>query len=122
LFFAPNLSHHWAADGPLVLDAAALRNVLVVEGPDPLAESCLEWGSTAVTHLVDHYRHRVISFRTHKERAAIDRSEFESCARELSEAGIEIVPNLDQAWRQYESIRGHYAPQVALLTRMLPSN
>ena len=120
LLFAPNMSHHWSTDAPMVLDAAALRNALVDGAPDPQAADCIAWGSSAIAKLAKHYRHRVISLRTYPERPPIERSEFDACARSLAEAGIAIVPDLDRAWLEFESTRGQYAPQVAQLTRMLP--
>lgn len=122
LLFAPNMSHHWSADSPMVLDAAALRNSLVAGDPDDKAASCLALGSIAFAHLAKHYRHRVISLRMHKERPAIDRLQFDSCAQELSAAGIAVATDLDQAWEQFDALRQRYWPQVALLTRLIPSN
>ncbi len=120
LQFAPNMSHHWSVDAPMVLDAAALRNSLVEGVPDPQAADSIAWGSSAIAHLAQHYQHRVISLGTFPERPRIERPDFDSCARSLAEAGIAISPNLDTAWREFESLRSRYAPQVTQLTRMLP--
>lgn len=122
LLFAPNMSHHWSADAPTVLDAAALRNSLVAERPDDQAGSCIDWGSKAIAHLASHYRHRVISFHHHQERPPIERSDFDACARALDQMGIAVAPDLDQAWGTFETLRDRYGPQVTQLTRMLPSD
>jgi len=120
LLFAPNMSHHWSTDAPIVLDAAALRNSLVDGVPDTDAASCVDWGSSAFASLARHYQHRVISLRTYPERLPIERSEFDACSRSLAQAGIAIAPDLDRAWLDFESMRGRYTTQVAQLTRMLP--
>jgi hypothetical protein len=122
LLFAPNMSRHWSTDAPLVLDAAALRNSLVAGPPDSQAAECIDYGAAAISHLAHHYRHRVFSLRTYSERPTIGRAEFDACARSLANAGVTVRSDLDQAWVDFETASGRYTPQVALLTRMLPSH
>lgn len=122
LLFAPNMTYHWSADAPMVLDAAALRNALVAGPLDTQAAECIDQGASAIAHLAQHYQHRVLSLRLHTARPAIERPAFDACARSLADAGVETSSNLDQAWLDFQESSNRYTPQVTLLTRILPSN
>ena len=120
LFFAPEMSKHWAHDGPMVLDAAALRNSLISGPPDPSASDCLASGVNALGHLAQHYRHRVIRMRPHHPRQTIDRAAFDVTARALAACGVTVAPNLDSAWDAFQAQQHTYVENVATLRRMLP--
>lgn len=120
LLFAPNMSHHWSADAPMVLDAAAIRNSLVAGVPDADAASCLAEGTIALEHLAQHYNHRVFIFRSRAARPSVDRPAFDECARALDAAGVPTVPDRDRAWLAFQTIRNRYAASVQRLERILP--
>jgi hypothetical protein len=119
VLFAPSMSHHWPADAPMVLDAAAMRNSLIAGRPDPQA-ACIDLGSSAIAHLAQHYPHRVLALRAYQVRPTIERAEFDSCTRTLAAAGVAVAPDLEQTWLEFQSMHSRFAAPVATLTRMLP--
>ncbi|MGC4047635.1 MAG: hypothetical protein QM758_27895 [Armatimonas sp.] len=120
LFYSPEMSEHWANDGPMVLDSAALRNTLIAGPPDPAATACLAAGNQGLDHIAQHYTHRVLRIRRHRTRQAIGRPEFDSCAWHLTTCGVDVVPDLDAAWSDFERLQGTYEMNVEILNRMLP--
>lgn len=122
LLFAPNMSKHWSADAPMVLDSAALRNTLVAGPPDQTATDCLAAGTQSLQDLADHYDHRVLILRKRAERPEIDRTAFDRCADQLATAGIDLVSDRERAWHAFQTTRARYKNQAMRLARILPYN
>lgn len=120
LFYSPEMSAHWAQDGPMVLDSAALRNSLISGPPDAAAAACLEAGCQGLEHIAQHYSHRVLKLHKRPSREAIGRPEFDSVARQLSNCGVDVAPDLDAAWREFQRLQCQYGQNVETLNRMLP--
>lgn len=105
---SPDPSRSWVNAAGVVLDAAALRVAAVADGRTPQAQLCIRAGFVALRNIAALFR---IPFDPDPEPTdpiSVRRDEFDAACRELAEAGVELVDDLDQAWRDYAGWRVNY--------------
>jgi hypothetical protein len=108
-FRSPHWEHSWVTASGAVLDGASLLASTVDRPRSPDAELCIRAGYVALRRIADffnidhnpdpHWPEVPIS---------IERREFDQVCRELTEAGVPLKPDLEQAWRDFAGWRVNY--------------
>jgi len=119
LFFSPNMASHWTIDTLTVLDAANLRNTILLRSPDMQAAHCLESGTLIMSRVAPHFDHHVLSFNPQQMAIQVSRDEFEALCDTLASGGEPVIGDLEGAWTQFESSRRAYVEPIAHVERML---
>lgn len=108
-FRSPHWEHSWVTASGAVLDAASLVASTVDRPRSPDAELCIRAGYIALRRIADFFG------ITHPadphwpaEPISIDRREFDDVCRRLTEAGVPLKPDLEQAWRDFAGWRVNY--------------
>jgi hypothetical protein len=108
-FRSPHWEHSWLTASGAVLDAASLYASTVDRPRNPDGELCIRAGYIALRRIADFF---AIPHPPHPhwpaEPISIDRREFDAACREMSEAGVPLKPDLEQAWRDFAGWRVNY--------------
>jgi hypothetical protein len=108
MFRSPNPHRSWITASGAVLDTAAIR-LSVVDLPwTPVAPVCIRAGFSALREIA-----RFFGFEFEDDPAADDpisiaREEFDELCAELEAAGVPLVSDRDQAWRDFAGWRVNY--------------
>ncbi len=112
-FRSPQPDHSWITAAGAVLDAAAL-SASTVAGHDPDAALCVRAGYVALRRIADYF---AIPYDPDPDPGgpiSVAREEFDEVYDRLAGAGITLVPDRDQAWRDFVGWRVNY--DVVLIT------
>ena len=108
-FRSPHWEHSWVTASGAVLDAASLVASTVDRPRSPDAELCIRAGYIALRRIADFFG---IAHPTDPhwpaEPISIDRSEFDEVCRQLTDAGVPLKADLEQAWRDFAGWRVNY--------------
>jgi hypothetical protein len=108
-FRSPHWEHSWVTASGAVLDAASLLASTVDRPRSADAELCIRAGYIALRRIADFF---AISYPPDPhwpaELISIDRREFDEACREMSEAGVPLRSDLEQAWRDFAGWRVNY--------------
>ena len=108
-FRSPHWEHSWLTASGAVLDAASLYASTVDRPRNPDGELCIRAGYIALRRIADFFAIPHPSDpHWPAEPISIDRREFDAACRELSEAGVPLKPDLEQAWRDFAGWRVNY--------------
>lgn len=114
-FRSPNPERSWITTGGAVLDAAALQLSVVDEPVDPRAALCLRAGYSALHDIAGAYGIEVPDGPAPDDPIGVTRQEFDAVADRLGAAGIPLVSDREQAWRDFQGWRVNYdAALIAL--------
>ncbi len=108
-FRSPQPDHSWVTAAGAVLDTASLALAAVDTPHDFQADLCIRAGFLALRRIADffgipynpdpHYPAEPVSIR---------REEFDACLEELSQGGMRIKEDREQAWRDFAGWRVNY--------------
>jgi hypothetical protein len=108
-FRSPHWEHSWVTASGAVLDAASLVASTVDRPRSPDAELCIRAGYIALRRIADFFG---IAHPTDPhwpaEPISIERSEFDEVCRRLTDAGVPLKADLEQAWRDFAGWRVNY--------------
>jgi hypothetical protein len=108
-FRSPHWEHSWVTASGAVLDAASLVASTVDRPRSPDAELCIRAGYIALRRIADFFGIPHPSDpHWPAEPISIDRREFDDVCRRLTEAGVPLKPDLEQAWRDFAGWRVNY--------------
>jgi hypothetical protein len=108
-FRSPHWEHSWITASGAVLDAASLVASTVDRPRSPNAELCIRAGYIALRRIADFFGIPHPSDpHWPAEPISIDRREFDETCRRLTEAGVPLKPDLEQAWRDFAGWRVNY--------------
>jgi hypothetical protein len=100
-----------------VLDAAALYAAALRHGPAPRAGLCIRAGYTALRSICDVYAIPYGADPAADDPISLTRDEFDAAYDRLADVGYDMVPDRDQAWRDFAGWRVNYdQPLLALAT------
>jgi hypothetical protein len=112
--------HHWITAAGAVLDTAALHQAVLDYPRDPGAALCIRAGYLALRHICDlfsipyppdpHYPRNPIS---------ISRLEFDQACDRLTQAGLPLKADRDQAWTDFAGWRVNYDQTLLALCTLL---
>jgi hypothetical protein len=112
-FRSPQPDQSWITAAGAVLDGAAL-SASTVAGNDPDAGLCIRAGYVALRRIADYFAIPYDPDPAPDDPISVAREEFDEVYDRLAAAGIELVPDRDQAWRDFAGWRVNY--DVVLIT------
>ncbi|HWD63666.1 MAG TPA: hypothetical protein VG405_00705 [Solirubrobacteraceae bacterium] len=116
-FRSPHPNNHWILTAEAVLDGAALLITVCDVEREYRSELCLDAGASALITIADFLG---IPHQPPEPEAEIALPEpvFQAGCDRLAEAGVPLVEDRQQAWRDFRRLRSRYEPLVAVLGRM----
>ncbi|HET7488522.1 MAG TPA: hypothetical protein VFJ85_11380 [Acidimicrobiales bacterium] len=113
-FRSPQPDHSWVTAAGAVLDGAALR-ASTVQGAEPEAHLCIRAGYVALRRLCDYFQLPYDPDPRPDDDISVTREEFDAVYRRMADAGVPLVEDQDQAWRDFAGWRVTYdAPLTGL--------
>lgn len=113
-FRSPQPYRSWVTSAGAVLDAASLTASTLKED-DADAELCIRAGYLALRAVADFFGISYDPRPKPDDPISIRRQEFDEACDRLAEAGVELKPDRDQAWRDFSGWRVNYdEPLLAL--------
>jgi hypothetical protein len=108
-FRSPHWEHSWVTASGAVLDAASLYASTVDRPRSPDGELCIRAGYIALRRIADFFAIPHPSDpHWPAEPISIERREFDAACREMTDAGVPLKPDLEQAWRDFAGWRVNY--------------
>ncbi len=119
-FRGPTARRSWLTAAGTVLDAGALLLALV-EGPRrrPQVELGIRAGFIALRRIADSFRIPYDPDPAPTDPISITRSEFDQLAAVLAEAGLSLIDDMDQAWRDFSGWRVNYDAALLGLAKLI---
>ena len=109
-FRSPRQQRSWLATATAVLDAAVIRNV-VIDAPDSVrADMTYRAGVEAMVSIAHFFFVRPQGQDEHY--TLLTREDFDGMVEQLEKASVPLVDNLDDAWKEFASMRSQYEPHV----------
>lgn len=106
-FRSPQPGRSWVTSAGAVLDGAALVSSSLVQH-DPDAALCLRGGFLALRRIADFFGIPYDPEPSPDDPISIARDEFDAAYDRLAAAGIAMVEDRDQAWRDFSGWRVNY--------------
>jgi hypothetical protein len=110
--------HSWVNAAGAVMDSAALMRSSVATPWDVQADLAIRAGYLALRRIATYFR---IEFDEHPhptDATSIDRARFDEALRVLEAAGVPLVEDRDQAWRDYNGWRVNYDTVLRALEKL----
>lgn len=118
-FRSPEPSRSWLTSSACVLDASALKMAVVDDEIDPWARLSLRAGYLALRRVADAFGLDHPADPLPTDPISITRERFDEMVRDLGRAGVPLVSDLDQAWRDYAGWRVNYDAVVVGLAELI---
>jgi hypothetical protein len=107
-FRSPRAHRSWITAAGAVLDAASLRLAVVDLPYAPQAGLCVRSGAFATQAIADYFGIAFDPDPRPTDPVSISRAEFDDACQRLEAAGIPLVADRDQAWRDFAGWRVNY--------------
>lgn len=114
-FRSPQSWRSWVTTAGVILDAAALMLSTVDTPRDPQAALCLRAGYLAMRRIADFFSIEYDPDPLPTAPISINRLEFDAAYDELVAAGVPVIADQDQAWRDYAGWRVNYDTVLIVL-------
>jgi hypothetical protein len=107
-FRSPNPNRNWVTAAGVVLDTAALRLAAVNMPFSPVPPLCIRSGYLALREVAGFYGYDFDSDPSADDPISIAREEFDGVFDDLRASGVPMVPDREQAWRDFAGWRVNY--------------
>ena len=107
-FRSPHPDRSWITAAGCVLDTAALHNAVVDLPHDPRADILLRSGFLCLRRIAASFEIHYDDDPRPDDPISVSRDEFDEVCAELGEAGVPLVADLDQGWRDFAGWRVNY--------------
>ena len=114
-FRSPQPDRHWVTAAVAVLDGAALIRAAVDLPPNVHADLCIRAGYLALRRIADFFRVAHNRNPRPTDPISITREEFDAACQRLRAAGLPMVADADQAWRDFAGWRVNYDRVLTVL-------
>jgi hypothetical protein len=118
-FRSPQPDQSWITAAGAVLDAAALARSTVDIPQDFQADLCIRAGYLALRHIADYFRIDYNPSPTPDDPISITRAEFDAAYEHLADNGVPVLPDKDQAWRDFAGWRVNYDQVLIHLAKLV---
>jgi hypothetical protein len=118
-FRSPEPDRSWITAAGAVLDAAALMNSTIGVPNQPMASLCIRSGFTALRSIARFFNIQHPDDPAPDDPISISREEWEDACRALEAAGVPLVADRDQAWRDFAGWRVNYDVPLITLAGLL---
>jgi hypothetical protein len=115
----PNQS--WVNAAGAMMDAAALVRSSVAIPMDVQADLMIRSGYLAISRIASFFNVPVVANAQPTDPTSIDRARFDAALGVLTAAGVPIVEDRDQAWRDFNGWRVNYDRSLRALERITMS-
>lgn len=116
---SPDPEYSWLTASGTILDAASITLSTIDIPNDPAAALCIRAGYLALGHIADYYR---IPFNTDPQypidKISVTRDEYDDACNRLSNAGISLKEDREQAWRDFAGWRVNYDTVLLALAKL----
>jgi hypothetical protein len=110
--------HSWITASGAVLDAASLLLSSVDVPYEPRAALCIRSGFLALRHVADFFDIEYPHDPLPTDPISVTRDEFNAALARLSEAGVPLKADREQAWRDFNGWRVNYDAPLRALERI----
>ena len=117
-FRSPQPDHSWVTAAGAVLDAAALVRSCLPER-EPRADLALRAGSLALRRIADFFAIPYDPDPRPDDPITVSRDEFSEAYDRLVADGIAVVPDREQAWRDFRGWRVNYDRVLVTLAALV---
>lgn len=107
-FRSPIPEQHWVTAAGTVLDSAGLLISTCDVERQPEAQVAIRAGWLALRRIADFFGIEYDPDPSPDDPISIDRAEFDQVCDQLADGGIRLVPDRDQAWRDWAGWRVNY--------------
>ena len=107
-FRSPHSDRSWITAAGVLLDSASLANSTIDIHWSPYAALCVRAGYSALRTIADFLGISYNADPQQTDPTSIAREEFNDACRRLSEAGVPLKSDLDQAWIDFNGWRVNY--------------
>ncbi len=118
-FRSPEPARSWITASGAVLDAAAMVNSTIAVPNQPMASLCIRSGYNALRAIARFFRMPHPDDPAPDDPISVGRDEWEAACRELEAAGVPLVADRDQAWRDFAGWRVNYDIPLVMLAGLL---
>lgn len=118
-FRSPHPGRSWITAAGAVLDGASLVLSCVNIPRDPQAQLCIRSGYIALRAIADLLRIKYNPDPCPDDPISISREEFDDAYDELAAAGVPMLPDRDQCWRDYAGWRVNYDTVLVELAALM---
>lgn len=116
---SPDPEYSWLTASGTILDAASITLSTIDIPNDPAAALCIRAGYLALGHIADYYR---IPFNIDPQypidKISVTREEYDEACNRLSNAGISLKEDREQAWRDFAGWRVNYDTVLLALAKL----
>lgn len=112
----PNIS--WVTAAGAILDAASIVESTLDKPMDVRARLCIRAGFTSLRHIADFFRIPYDPDPKPTDPISITRAEYDEVYDQLKAAGLPLVADRDQAWRDYAGWRVNYDVTLLALAEL----
>jgi len=116
-FRSPRPNRSWLTAATAILDAAALRNVLVAAPFSVRAEMTHRAGVEALVSIAHFFFVRPDGDDEHY--TLLTRDDFDTEVERLDADGVPLVDDLDEAWLEFVKLRQTYEPYIIGLAELI---
>jgi hypothetical protein len=107
-FRSPQPDHSWVTAAGAVLDAASLLRSTIDVPRDAQADLCIRAGYLALRRIADFFKTPYDANPRPDDPISLSRAEFDAAYDDLAQNGVPLLPNRDQAWRDFAGWRVNY--------------
>lgn len=118
-FRSPNPARSWVTTGGAVLDGAALRMSAVDRPDDPRCALALRAGYSALRDIAEAFQIEVPEDPQPDDPISVSREEFDEAVARLETAGLPMIADREQAWRDFQGWRVNYDSSLVLLANFV---
>jgi hypothetical protein len=118
-FRSPQPQRSWVIAAGAILDGAALVRSAVDIPTDSQADLCIRAGYLALRYIAAFFR---IPYNPHPapdDPISVSRAEFEAALDEMAAAGVPLVADREQAWRDFAGWRVNYDTVLLALAELM---
>jgi hypothetical protein len=117
-FRSPRPDRSWVTAAGTLLDAAAIWVACVDHVIDPDAQLCLRAGFLALQHIAEGFGIHYDPDPAPTDPVSVSRQEWDRAMDELEDAGVPLVADREQAWRDWSGWRVNYDTVLLQLARV----
>jgi hypothetical protein len=117
-FRSPQPDRSWITAAGAILDAASLMSSAVDVPRTPEAQLCIRAGFVALRHIADFFRIPHDPDPHFPDPISVTREEFEEALDQMAAAGVPIVSDRDQAWKDFAGWRVNYDTVLIALAEL----
>ena len=107
-FRSPQPDHSWVTAAGAILDAAAIAASTLDVPRDPQAQLCIRAGFIALRRIADFFNVAYNKDTRPDDPISVSRYEYDAVYDQLTEKGVPLKADRDQAWRDYAGWRVNY--------------